>query len=143
MQILTISNLYKSFGETQALDGISFDLAEGEIVALLGPSGCGKSTLLSIIAGLEDADSGDLSWSGESLRAVPAHQRGFGLMFQDYALFPHKNVAENIGFGLEMAKWPRPELDCRVAAVLVLVGLPDLGCEMLIPFPAVSSSVLP
>ena len=123
MQILVIANLYKSFGATRALKGISFDLAEGEVVALLGPSGCGKSTLLSIIAGIEDADAGELTWEGKSIQDVPAHQRGFGLMFQDYALFPHKNVAENIGFGLKMANWTRGDIQKRVSNILDLVGI--------------------
>jgi ABC-type Fe3+/spermidine/putrescine transport system ATPase subunit len=127
MQILAIANLYKSFGATQALQGITFDLAEGEVVALLGPSGCGKSTLLSIIAGIEDADAGELTWEGKSIQDVPAHHRGFGLMFQDYALFPHKNVAENIGFGLKMAKWTRGDIQQRVSDILDLVGLHDYG----------------
>jgi len=127
MHKLSIANIYKSYSTTRALNGISVELAEGEIVALLGPSGCGKSTLLSIIAGLEDADSGEIHWDGKSLKDIPPHQRGFGLMFQDYALFPHKNVAKNIGFGLQMAKWPDHEIQQRVANMLELVGLPGMG----------------
>ena len=123
MKILAIKEIFKSFGTTQALNGISFELAKGEIVALLGPSGCGKSTLLSIIAGLEKAESGEITWKGISIQGLPAHQRGFGLMFQDYALFPHKNVADNISFGLEMSKWARGEIKQRVSGVLDLIGL--------------------
>ncbi|MBN2500523.1 MAG: ATP-binding cassette domain-containing protein, partial [Anaerolineales bacterium] len=86
MPVLKINNIHKSYGETQALKGVSFEVAAGEIVAVIGPSGCGKSTLLSIVAGLEAADSGSISWDEEDLTNTPPHQRGFGLMFQDYAL---------------------------------------------------------
>jgi ABC-type Fe3+/spermidine/putrescine transport system ATPase subunit len=102
MNGLSLSNLHKSFGSTKALDGVSFDVARGEIVAVLGPSGCGKSTLLSIIAGLETPDHGEVRWNGASLARIPPHRRGFGLMFQDFALFPHMNVGENVAFGLKI-----------------------------------------
>ncbi len=125
--LLSLTNIHKSFGQTKALQGISFDVAKGEILALLGPSGCGKSTLLGIIAGLDEPDSGDVVWDNRNLAGVPSHKRGFGLMFQDYALFPHKNVHENVAFGLRMAKWGQIEIDKRVAEVLTLVGLPDFG----------------
>ncbi len=132
---LSLTNIHKSFDATRALQGISFDVANGEIVALLGPSGCGKSTLLAIIAGLEPPDAGSVVWDGESLWGVPPHQRGLGLMFQDYALFPHKNVSENVAFGLQMSKdltgFRKPvrsdKMHQRVADVLELVGLPDYG----------------
>ena len=114
MKILTIHDISKSFGNTKALDGISFDLNEGEIIALLGPSGCGKSTLLSIIAGLELPDSGEVVWNGISLGNTPPHQRDFGLMFQDFALFPHMNVYANIAFGLKMAHMKPENIDYRV-----------------------------
>jgi len=120
---LSLRAIHKAFGETRALQGVSFDVAEGEIVALLGPSGCGKSTLLSIIAGLEAPDRGEVRWDGESLAGVPPHRRSFGLMFQDYMLFPHKDVGGNVAFGLEMANWPRARIQERVAKMLELVGL--------------------
>jgi ABC-type Fe3+/spermidine/putrescine transport system ATPase subunit len=87
MAILTVKDISKSFGSTQALDGVSFEVVEGEIVTLLGPSGCGKSTLLMVIAGLETADRGEVLWNGLSLHDTPPHRREFGLMFQDFALF--------------------------------------------------------
>ena len=126
---LSLQNIYKSFGETRALDGVSFDMARGEIVALLGPSGCGKSTLLSVIAGLEAPDGGEVLWEGKSLAGVPTHQRGFGLMFQDYMLFPHMNVGQNVAFGLRFLPHPRPlsrsrERGEEVRELLELVGLP-------------------
>jgi ABC-type Fe3+/spermidine/putrescine transport system ATPase subunit len=115
--------LSKSFGAHAAVDGVSFSMAAGEVLALLGPSGGGKSTLLSLIAGLEAPEAGDVRWEGESLLAVPSHRRGFGLMFQDYALFPHKNVAANVGFGLKMQGKPRAEIKAGVDWALGLVGL--------------------
>jgi ABC-type Fe3+/spermidine/putrescine transport system ATPase subunit len=127
MPALTLDNLHKSFGKTRALEGVSFQVDLGEIVAVLGPSGCGKSTLLAIIAGLEAPDQGQVSWGGVSLSGVPPYQRGFGLMFQDYALFPHRNVYENVAFGLRMARLPRAKIETRVSQVLELVGLPGFG----------------
>jgi ABC-type Fe3+/spermidine/putrescine transport system ATPase subunit len=121
---LTISQVHKSFGSQVALAGISFQVDQGEIVAVLGPSGCGKSTLLGIIAGLEKPDQGEVCWAGASLTGLPTHQRGFGLMFQDYALFPHQDVFENIAFGLRMAGYPKEKIRERVEQVLELVGLP-------------------
>lgn len=106
MPALSLLNLHKSFGDTRALNGVSFDMARGEIVALLGPSGCGKSTLLALIAGLERPDAGEILWEGQPLAGVPTHQRGFGLMFQDYMLFPHMNVGQNVGFGLKFMPSP-------------------------------------
>jgi len=120
---LRVSNIHKSFGETHALGGISFEVAEGEIVSLLGPSGCGKSTLLNIIAGLEAPDDGDVLWEGQSMTGIPPHRRGFGLMFQDFALFPHLNVFENVAFGLRMGRLPSQDIVDRVEEVLVLTGM--------------------
>ena len=121
--MLTFTNIQKSFDATPVLRGISYRLAAGENLVLLGPSGCGKTTLLRIIAGLETADAGQLLLEGEDLTAVPVHQRGFGFVFQDYALFPHKNVYDNVVFGLRMQKWSAEKMRVRVAQVLDLVGL--------------------
>jgi len=123
MPALEVRNLSKFFGPIKAVDGVSFSLDQGEIVALLGPSGSGKSTLLSLIAGLEMPDTGEILWDGESLANVPPHRRGFGLMFQDYALFPHKNVTQNVGFGLQMQGKGRAEIAAGVRWALDLVGL--------------------
>jgi ABC-type Fe3+/spermidine/putrescine transport system ATPase subunit len=125
--VLSVSDLHKSFGATQALRGVSFEVEVGEIIAILGPSGCGKSTLLSIIAGLEHAERGEVLWEGRSLEGVPPHQRGFGLMFQDFALFPHRNVFNNVAFGLQMSHWEPEKVEQRVREVLELVGLPDFA----------------
>ena len=99
---LQIIDLHKSFGRLKALAGVSFEVEKGEIVAVLGPSGCGKSTLLSMVAGLDKPEAGEIRWEGFSLAGVPAHRRNFGLMFQDYALFPHLSVGENVAFSLHM-----------------------------------------
>jgi ABC-type Fe3+/spermidine/putrescine transport system ATPase subunit len=120
---LGLDNVHKSFGALQAVGGISFHVAPGEVLALLGPSGCGKSTVLAVIAGLEHPERGDVTWDGKSLLHVPPHQRGFGLMFQDYALFPHMNVFDNVAFGLRMGHWQDEHLNTRVSEMLELVGL--------------------
>jgi ABC-type Fe3+/spermidine/putrescine transport system ATPase subunit len=125
MEGLEIRNVHKKFGDLAVLQGISFHQKKGEILALLGPSGSGKTTLLDIIAGLIEPDQGDCAWDGKSLRGIPPHQRGFGLMFQEYVLFPHKNVFENIAFGLRMADQEPVTISSRVADVLTLVGLPE------------------
>jgi spermidine/putrescine transport system ATP-binding protein len=102
--MLTLTSLTKSYENKPLLKGISFTVSPGEVVCLLGASGSGKSTILRIIAGLEEAESGEVAWDGVSLKGVPTHQRRFGLMFQDYALFPHLSVFENVAFGLRMQK---------------------------------------
>ncbi len=123
MPLLEVYHLTKSYGEGRFPDDISFVVDEGEILCLLGPSGCGKTTLLRIIAGLEIPDSGKVLFEGRDIRDVPVHRRNFGLMFQDQALFPHKNVFENIAFGLRMQRLPKEEVQARVAKVLDLVGM--------------------
>lgn len=124
---LKILHINKSFGAHQVLEDISFEVLKGEIVAILGPSGCGKSTLLNIIAGLEPPDTGELYWNGFSLQGIPPHKRGFGLMFQEHALFPHRNVFNNVAFGLQMSRIPEEQIKKRVAEVLELVGLPGFA----------------
>ncbi|NUM43236.1 MAG: ABC transporter ATP-binding protein [Anaerolineales bacterium] len=122
MSVLSLINLHKSFGSTHALAGVSFEVARGEIVALLGPSGCGKSTLLTLIAGLDAPDAGEILWEGQALAGTPPHQRGFGLMFQDYMLFPHMNVGQNVAFGLKFIPQNSHEMQ-RVGELLELVGM--------------------
>lgn len=101
----------------------SFKVLQTQTLALLGPSGSGKSTLLRIIAGLEDADSGQVIWNGEVINQMPTERRNFGMVFQDYALFPHLNVEQNIAFGAVEARWPKDKVDSRVAALLKMVQL--------------------
>jgi ABC-type Fe3+/spermidine/putrescine transport system ATPase subunit len=123
MGLLDVSLVSKAFAGVPVLQEVSFHVEEGEIVCLLGPSGCGKTTLLRIIAGLEVADSGRVTLGGQPLDEVPVHRRGFGLMFQDYALFPHKDVAANVAFGLRMQAWTLRQSEARIAEMLELVGL--------------------
>ncbi|MCL4877310.1 MAG: ABC transporter ATP-binding protein [Anaerolineae bacterium] len=121
--MLHLEHILKTYDHTPVLQGVSLEIAPGEIVCLLGPSGCGKTTLLRIIAGLETADSGTVMLNGEDITRVPVHQRDFGLMFQDFALFPHMNVEKNVSFGLEMQHKSRQDTQKRVDEVLGLVGL--------------------
>jgi thiamine transport system ATP-binding protein len=112
---------------TTAVAGVDLDVAVGEVLALLGPSGSGKSSLLRAVAGLEPVSAGAVSWDGRDVTRVPVHRRGFGLMFQDGQLFPHRSVAGNVAYGLAMAGVPRAERDRRVAELLELVGLEGYG----------------
>ena len=123
MPRLQVVHILKSFAAQTILHDLSFEIDQGEIVCLLGPSGCGKTTLLRIIAGLETADSGEVTFDGTSLVNVPVHQRGFGLMFQDFALFPHKNVWDNVIFGLRMQHLPTDQIQQQAERALELVGL--------------------
>ncbi len=119
--MLSVEGVVVRYGEVAALAGLDLEVADGEVVALLGPSGSGKSTLLRVVAGLVAPDAGSVTWDGQDLAGVPPHRRGFGLMFQDYALFPHLDVGGNVAFGLRMQGPVRPG---RVAEVLEMVGLP-------------------
>ena len=121
--LLQVSHIHKSFDGVPLLRDVSFDVAPSEIVCLLGPSGCGKTTLLNIIAGLEQPESGQVLVEGQDIAGTPVHRRGFGLMFQDLALFPHKNVCDNVAFALRMANLAPQAIDLRVREVLELVGL--------------------
>jgi ABC-type Fe3+/spermidine/putrescine transport system ATPase subunit len=127
MNGLRVDDIYKSFGETRAVAGVSFEVKQRDILALLGPSGCGKSTVLAVIAGLEAPDQGDVFWDDNPLRDIAPHKRDFGLMFQDFALFPHMNVHDNVAFGLKMLRLSADEIRDRVEESLELVGLPEFS----------------
>ncbi|MCE6994509.1 ABC transporter ATP-binding protein [Saccharothrix sp. S26] len=120
---LRVDGLDVRYGSVAAVSGVDLTVADGEVVALLGPSGCGKSTLLRAVAGLEPPTAGTVSWDGVDLAGTPVHRRGFGLVFQDGQLFPHRDVAGNVAFGLRMRRVDRAARAERVAELLDLVGL--------------------
>ncbi|MGH8944633.1 MAG: ABC transporter ATP-binding protein [Acidimicrobiia bacterium] len=120
-----MTDLSVEIEETVILDALSLTVADSEIVSVLGPSGSGKSTLLRAVAGLVNVDRGDITWDGESVVDVPPHLRGFGLMFQGFALFPHLDVASNVGFGLRMRG--HQDLEAEVEEALQWVGLAGYG----------------
>ncbi|MCM2398066.1 ABC transporter ATP-binding protein [Rhizobium sp. S95] len=123
MTEVSIERLTKDYGSSRAVDGISIRIGEGEFVSLLGPSGCGKTTTLKMIAGFEDVSSGAIRFDGKDVVHVPAEKRDIGMVFQNYALFPHMTVAGNLAFGLEMRKVPKAEMRDRIAKVLDMVQL--------------------
>ncbi len=123
MSYLEVRDLSKNFDEFQALKNINFTLSEGEFVGLIGPSGCGKTTLLRILAGLESPSSGEILLGGKTITPLKARERPFHMVFQNYALFPHLNVEENIAFPLKIARWSKEAIAERVSEVLDLVRL--------------------
>lgn len=122
---LSITQVSKTFGPVRAVDGVSLDIAAGEFFALLGPSGCGKTTLLRMLAGFETPDQGRILLGGEDIADVPPHKRPVNMMFQNYALFPHLSVANNIAFGLKRAGLAKSEIESRVGELLALVRLEE------------------
>ncbi len=124
---LRLAGLSKRFGEVQALDNVSLDIAPGELLTILGPSGSGKTTMLKVVAGFETPDAGVVRVDGAEITRLPPARRDIGMVFQNYALFPHLTVAGNVAFPLEMRNVPRPEIDKRVAEALALVELGGYG----------------
>jgi len=124
---IRLRSLVKRFGQVTAVDGIDLDVPGGAFVTLLGPSGCGKTTLLRLIGGFELPDSGDVLIDGEEMGDRPPHLRGTTTVFQNYALFPHMSIAENVAFGLRERKMPKTEMRKRVADMLDLIGLPHVA----------------
>jgi putative spermidine/putrescine transport system ATP-binding protein len=127
MTFLEIDNLQKKFAQTTAVEHVQLGVTRGEFVSLLGPSGCGKTTTLRIIAGFEFPSSGAIRLDGVDITHRPPNRRNVGMVFQSYALFPNMTVAENVGFGLKVAKKPAPEIKRRVDEMLNLIKLPALG----------------
>ena len=125
--MLEVHDIFKTYEGRLLLKEISFKLDTGETICLLGASGSGKSTLLRIIAGLETPDSGFVSFDGDDLTPVPPHLRDFGVVFQDYALFPHLTIYDNVAFGLKMRRLPPEEISKRVVDSLVMVNLAGVG----------------
>jgi len=127
MDAIRADTVVKKFGDVTALDGVSVEVAAGELFFLLGASGCGKTTLLRCIAGLEQPTSGGVFFGDEEVTELPPHKREAAMVFQSYALWPHLNVARNVGFGLEERKVPRDEIKQRVDEALELVHLGGMG----------------
>ena len=124
---IEIQNVVKRFGAVTALDGVSFEVARGELFFLLGPSGCGKTTLLRILAGLEKPDTGNLLFNGRDVAGLAPHERGAPMVFQNYALWPHLTVGENIAFGLVERRMLRSEITQRLESVMDRVGLKGMA----------------
>jgi len=127
MTYLVLNSLTKRYGAAAVVDGLSLSIAQGEFVSLLGPSGCGKTTTLQMIAGFVEPTAGSIVLNGKDLHHTPANQRGLGLVFQNYALFPHMTAAQNVAFGLEMQGVAKAECASRVAEMLKLVDLAHLA----------------
>src|SRR6266436_3307225 len=126
---LRLEDISHRFGEFVAVRDINLDVAGGELVALLGPSGCGKSTLLRIVSGFIRQTSGRVLFDAEPVDHLPPSRRGAGIVFQNYALFPHMTVAENVAYGLEAQKWPRQRIVERVAEMLALVHMSEFAAR--------------
>jgi iron(III) transport system ATP-binding protein len=124
MPFLSLQNISRNFGATRAVAGVSLAVERGEFFGLLGPSGCGKTTTLRMIAGLEKPDSGSIHFDGKEITDLPPERRGFGMVFQNYALFPHLNVFENVAFGLRARHAAKEQMNDRVRSALELVQLP-------------------
>ena len=123
MSSVRLTSLSKFFGNTLAVDDINLDIAEGEFFSMLGPSGCGKSTTLRMIAGFEETSIGTIEIDGSDVSRFPPEERRIGFVFQNYALFPHMNVYNNVAFGLRLRKLAKDVIDNRVRAALVQVGM--------------------
>ena len=130
MAALNIQNITKRFAQTRALDDLSLDVASGEFFTLLGPSGCGKTTLLRTIAGFSQQDSGEVRIDNSSIDNLPAYKRDTGMVFQDYAIFPHMSVADNVAFGLKNRRVPNADIRTRVTRALESVQLTGYEARM-------------
>jgi ABC-type Fe3+/spermidine/putrescine transport system ATPase subunit len=124
---IAIDNLTKRFGALTAVGGVSLTIEQGELFTLLGPSGCGKTTLLRLLAGFYTPDAGEIRFGDKVVNEVPPHERGIGMVFQNYALWPHMTVSQNVSYGLKLRKVAKGEMAARVGAVLEKVGLTGLG----------------
>ena len=123
MASVSIRDVVKSFGAAKVIHGVSVDIADGEFVVLVGPSGCGKSTLLRMIAGLEEISDGDIRIGDRVVNDVPPKERDIAMVFQNYALYPHMNVAANMGFALKLSGRPKAEIEDRVGKAATILDL--------------------
>lgn len=126
MAEISLKNVVKNYGKLEVVHGINLDIEHNEFVVLVGPSGCGKSTTLRMIAGLEDISGGTISIGPDVVNDLPPRKRNISMVFQNYALYPHMSVRENLGFGLKIAKLPEPEIVKRVDRAADILGLDDL-----------------
>ena len=126
-ELIQLRNIVKIYDDDVILKSLNLSVKDGEFVTLLGPSGCGKTTTLRIIAGFETPDEGEVFFANQKINNVPPNKRNINTVFQKYALFPHLNVAENIGFGLKLKKTPQSEIDKQVEEMLELVNLKGFG----------------
>src|SRR3954465_13024339 len=126
MADVALNKVVKRFDEVEAVRGISLDIPDKEFVVLVGPSGCGKSTTLRMIAGLEEVTAGDIIIGGDVVNDVPPKDRDIAMVFQNYALYPHMTVYENMSFGLRLKKVPKDEINQRVQAVAGILGIGEL-----------------
>jgi len=127
MSYLRLTHLEKTFGQNRVVKDFTLSVDKGEFISLLGPSGCGKTTVLRMVAGFEAPTSGEITIDGQNVTGLKANARNIGMMFQAYALFPNLTVAENVAFGLKVKGVARPEREARVAEMLTLIGLSELG----------------
>ncbi|MEM1163809.1 MAG: ABC transporter ATP-binding protein, partial [Pseudomonadota bacterium] len=125
MPTIQLERLVKRYGDVEVLHGIDLEMSENEFTVLVGPSGCGKSTTLRMIAGLEDVSDGEIYIDQRPVSRLEPKDRGLAMVFQDYALYPHMNVAQNISFALRLQRRPKSEIDAKVREVAELVGLTD------------------
>jgi len=126
MAQVALRNIVKTFDRTPAVQGIDLDISDREFIVLVGPSGCGKSTTLRMIAGLEEATSGEIYIGDQLVNDVPPKDRDIAMVFQNYALYPHMTVFENMSFGLRLKKFPKPEIRERVQAAARILDITDL-----------------
>ena len=126
MASVTIGQVEKYFGRTHIIKGVSIDIADGEFCVLVGPSGCGKSTLLRMIAGLEEISAGDIHIGVQRVNQMPPKERDIAMVFQNYALYPHMTVRDNMAFSLMLAKQPAPKIAERVDVAAGILGLHTL-----------------
>jgi ABC-type Fe3+/spermidine/putrescine transport system ATPase subunit len=128
--MVQFKGILKRFGKVTAVEKMDFDIEEGNLVTLLGPSGCGKTTLLRMVAGLEEPTEGDIFIKGERINDTPIHKRNLGMIFQNYALFPHKTIFDNVAFGLKYRKVSKAEIHEKVTHALEMVRLPGVENRM-------------
>jgi len=129
--MLILKDIHKFYGKNEVIKGVSLEVRKGELVTFVGPSGCGKTTLLRLIGGFTDVSSGDIILDGQRINDLPPNLRDTRICFQNYALFPHMTVAENVGYGLKINKWPKNRIEARVKELLKMVELDAFGDRMI------------